>query len=76
MILDCEIVREDILKNSIIVDVDINYKDGKLVGNVNYDRVDKSNYITKVPGGIGLITTAVFIENILNCYYLNNEILD
>ncbi len=40
--------------------------DGKLVGDVFYDSVkDFVTYITKVPGGIGSLTTAMLLDNLV-----------
>ena len=56
-----------IRKNSIIIDVGISRnKDGKLTGDVDFEKVkDNVKYITPVPGGIGPLTVAMLMENIL-----------
>jgi methylenetetrahydrofolate dehydrogenase (NADP+)/methenyltetrahydrofolate cyclohydrolase len=53
-------------KDSIVVDVGINMVDGKLTGDVDFDRVEPLvSMITPVPGGIGSVTTSVLMENIV-----------
>lgn len=58
-----------------IVDVGINFKDGKMVGDVSQKVKEMPNVIaTPVPSGVGLLTTACLMENTLklhkfvNCY--------
>ena len=53
------------------MDISINYVDGKLCGDFNFDDVkDKAKYITPVPGGIGPMTIAMIIENLIEAYKL------
>ncbi len=50
----------------IIVDVGMNWKDGKLCGDVAYEAVSAiAAAITPVPGGVGMATTAVLLEHTL-----------
>ena len=52
--------------DAVVVDVGINYVNGKLVGDVDYENVkDKAFAITPVPGGVGIVTNALLIENII-----------
>lgn len=52
-------------KKPIIIDVGINVdSDGKLHGDCDYDNlVDKCEYITPVPGGVGLLTRCALLHN-------------
>jgi methylenetetrahydrofolate dehydrogenase (NADP+)/methenyltetrahydrofolate cyclohydrolase len=52
-------------ENSIIIDIGINrLKDGKLAGDVDFDKVKlKTSFITPVPGGVGPMTIAMLLEN-------------
>lgn len=60
------LTKEYVKKQSIIIDVGINFKDGKMVGDANFeDLKDYVKAITPVPGGIGPITNILMIENIL-----------
>lgn len=60
-------LKKDMIKeNAIIVDVGINFEDGKIVGDVDFEDVkDKVYAITPVPGGIGVVTNAILIDNII-----------
>ncbi len=55
-------------KGSVVVDVGISRVDGKLVGDVDFDSVkNKVSFITPVPGGVGPMTVACLLENVLEC---------
>ena len=61
-------ITEDMVKeNSVIIDVGINrLEDGKIVGDVDYENVfDKVSYITPVPGGVGPMTIAMLLNNVV-----------
>lgn len=64
------ISKDMVKKDGIVVDVGIFYdtKTHKIYGNVKKEVEDIVKYITPVPGGIGPMTVALFIENILICY--------
>ena len=53
--------------NQVVIDVGINVKeDGKLCGDVNFDRVMPIvKAITPVPGGVGTVTTAVLCKHVI-----------
>jgi len=55
---------------AIVVDVGINRnKEGKLVGDVDYENVkSKTSFITPVPGGVGPMTIAMLMQNTLEMY--------
>ena len=58
--------KEMIKENSIIIDVGINTFEGKVCGDVDFE--DVKGYvkaITPVPGGIGIVTNALLIDNII-----------
>jgi len=54
-------------KGAVVIDVGINrLADGKLVGDVDFDRVkDRAGWITPVPGGVGPMTIAMLLQNTL-----------
>ena len=56
-----------IKQNAVVIDVGINRLDtGKLVGDVNFPEVSqKASYITPVPGGVGSMTIAMLIHNVV-----------
>ena len=60
-------ITEDMIKDgSVVIDVGISRINGKVVGDVDFSNVSKkSSYITPVPGGVGPMTIAMVLENIL-----------
>ena len=63
-------VTKDMVKpNSIVIDVGINRDEnnmGKICGDVDFEEVSKiTSYITPVPGGIGPMTIAMLMNNIV-----------
>lgn len=70
------LIKEDMVKEgAIIVDIGINRaKNGKLVGDVDFDNVSKKcSYITPVPGGVGPMTIAMLLSNTLKAAKLNAQ---
>lgn len=65
-------ITEDMVKEgAVIIDVGINRVLGTLVGDVDYLSVSpKTSRITPVPGGVGPMTIACLLENVLECYNL------
>ena len=59
------LITEDMVKEgAVIIDVGINRENGKLYGDVDFDRVSqKASYITPVPGGVGQMTVYGLCEN-------------
>lgn len=49
----------------IIIDVGINFKDGKIVGDVQSQCGSEANRITPVPGGVGLLTRCALLEQVI-----------
>jgi len=69
-----DLIKEDMVKDGvIIVDIGINRaKNGKLVGDVDFENVSKKcSYITPVPGGVGPMTIAMLMSNTLKAAKLN-----
>ena len=59
---------EDMVKdNVVVIDVGINRdENGKLVGDVDFENVEKkASYITPVPGGVGPMTIAMLMHNVI-----------
>ena len=58
---------------AIVIDIGMNrLDDGKLCGDVDFDEVlPVASHITPVPGGVGLMTIAMLMQNTLHCYKLN-----
>ena len=58
----------------LLIDAGINRdKDGKLVGDVDTKALPKDCSYTPVPGGVGLLTTATLVENVIKCHKLQNK---
>lgn len=67
---------KDMVKDgAIVVDVGINRVEGKICGDVDFDEVSqKASYITPVPKGVGPMTIASLLENIIDCYKMQKGI--
>ena len=64
----------DISENTIIVDIGINFdENGKLCGDASKDCYDIAKAYTPVPGGVGVMTNVILMENLLKAYKSNNE---
>ena len=60
---------EDMIKDgAVIIDVGINRnEDGKIIGDVDFENISKkASYITPVPGGVGPMTIAMLMNNVIN----------
>jgi methylenetetrahydrofolate dehydrogenase (NADP+)/methenyltetrahydrofolate cyclohydrolase len=69
------LITPDMVKpKAIVIDVAINRitdneGNSRLVGDVEFDTVrDIAEYITPVPGGVGLMTVAILLENTVLSY--------
>lgn len=61
-------LKEDMVKeNAVIIDVGINrMEDGSLVGDADFTNIEKKvQYITPVPGGVGPMTIAMLMYNVV-----------
>ena len=48
---------------------------GKIVGDVDYEKVkEKASYITPVPGGVGPMTIAMLLNNVIKAAKQQNNI--
>ncbi|MFO7895988.1 MAG: bifunctional 5,10-methylenetetrahydrofolate dehydrogenase/5,10-methenyltetrahydrofolate cyclohydrolase [Candidatus Cloacimonadales bacterium] len=70
-----EFVKGDMIKpGAIVIDVGVNQiedaeKGHRYVGDVDYEACfEKSKAITPVPGGVGSVTTAMLLSNVLKAY--------
>ena len=51
-------------EGAIVIDVGTSSVNGKITGDVDFDKViDKASYVTPVPGGVGALTTTLLIKN-------------
>ena len=70
------LTEEYVTENSIVIDVGTSSVEGKIVGDVDFDNVEnKVSMITKVPGGVGELTTTLLIKNSCEAleYYENKN---
>lgn len=61
-------VKKEMIKDgAVVIDVGINrLDDGTIVGDVDFDEVSKNaSYITPVPGGVGPMTIAMLLSNLV-----------
>lgn len=70
-------ITEDMVKDgAVVIDVGINRVKGKLEGDVDFENVkNKTSYITPVPGGVGAMTVAMLLSNILKAFKANRGII-
>ena len=70
-------VTEDMVKEgAVIIDVGMNRNDeGKLCGDVDFEKLkEKASYITPVPGGVGPMTIAMLMSNVIKATKEQNNI--
>ena len=67
------LVTDDMIKTgTVVVDVGCTFEDGKIYGDVDFDKVSKkASFITPKVGGVGPVTVAMFLKNVLFCF--NNK---
>ena len=68
------ITKDMVKENAVIIDVGINRgENGKLCGDVDFEEVSKvASYITPVPGGVGPMTIAMLMNNIVKAARVQN----
>jgi len=61
------LIRQDMVKdNAVVIDVGISRDNTKLYGDVDFDNViKKASYITPTPGGVGPMTVAMLLSNVV-----------
>ena len=72
-------VTADMVKDgAVVIDVGINRLDnGKITGDVDFESVkEKASYITPVPGGVGPMTIAMLMNNVIKATRRQNEMVD
>ncbi len=64
------LIKGDMIKEgAIVIDVGINRVEGKIVGDVVFEEAkEKASLITPVPGGVGPVTTAMLLKNIVTAW--------
>jgi len=57
---------EWVKEGAIVIDVGINRVEGKIVGDVEFDKAfERASYITPVPGGVGPVTVMMLMRNLV-----------
>ncbi len=72
-------VTENMVKeNAVIIDVGINRtEDGKICGDVDFENVaNKTSFITPVPGGVGPMTIAMLMSNVVKAARISIDNID
>ena len=65
---------EWVKEGAIVIDVGINRVEGKLVGDVEFDKAqERASYITPVPGGVGPLTVAMLMRNLVEATKLQTS---
>ncbi|RKY04629.1 bifunctional 5,10-methylenetetrahydrofolate dehydrogenase/5,10-methenyltetrahydrofolate cyclohydrolase [Candidatus Poribacteria bacterium] len=65
---------EWVKEGAIVVDVGMNYVEGKFVGDVEFETAkERASYITPVPGGVGPVTTAILLRNVVEAVKWQRE---
>ena len=69
------ITSDMVKKDAVVIDVGINRdENGKLVGDVDLENVEKlASYITPVPGGVGPMTIAMLMNNVIKATKEQND---
>ena len=72
-----KLITEDMVKEgAVVIDVGINRVNGKIEGDVDFENVQKKAlHITPVPGGVGALTVAMLLSNILKSFKANRGII-
>lgn len=69
------LITKDMVKDgAIVIDVGINKENDSLCGDVSFDEVSKkASLITPVPGGVGPMTVASLLKNVVKAYKIQNR---
>ena len=58
--------KEHLKDNQVVIDIGINFDNGKICGDVDFENIDYDNIkITPVPKGVGVITTLTLIKQLV-----------
>lgn len=70
------VTKDMVKKGAVVIDVGINRgEDLKLTGDVDFENVEKvASYITPVPGGVGPMTIAMLINNVVKAAKDKNQV--
>ena len=74
-----QFVTADMVKeNAVVIDVGLNrLENGKITGDVDFENVkEKASYITPGPGGVGPMTIAMLMNNVIKATKRQNGMID
>ena len=58
-------------EDSVVIDVGINFAEGKLCGDVDFDKVSEQvSAISPVPGGVGTVTSMILLSHVIKAMKL------
>lgn len=60
--------KEHVSKDTFVIDAGYGFKNGKAVGDVKDEVKEVASRYTPVPGGLGPLTVAATMENLIKCY--------
>lgn len=68
-----KLLKKDMIKEgSVVIDVGISRVDGKIVGDIDFDNIkDTAAFVTPNPGGVGPMTVAMIIDNLIEMGEVN-----
>lgn len=68
------ITKDMVKEGAVIIDVGINKEQNLLCGDVDFKEVSKkASLITPVPGGVGPVTVACLLKNVVNAYKIQHK---
>lgn len=68
------ITKDMVKEDAVVIDVGINKENNVLCGDVDFKRVsEKASLITPVPGGVGPMTVACLLKNVVKAYLHQNK---
>jgi methylenetetrahydrofolate dehydrogenase (NADP+)/methenyltetrahydrofolate cyclohydrolase len=53
---------------AVLIDVGNSSEEGKVKGDIDPSAYEIASYVAPVPGGVGPVTVAVLVENLLKLY--------
>jgi methylenetetrahydrofolate dehydrogenase (NADP+)/methenyltetrahydrofolate cyclohydrolase len=59
---------------AVVIDIGICRSEGKIVGDVDPDVASVASNLTPVPNGIGPVTVAMLIDNLVQCYKMQCDV--
>ena len=69
------LITSDMIKDkAIVIDMGYSYDDGKICGDIEFDKISKkASLVVQKTEGINPLTTAMFLKNVLLCYNNKNK---